>query len=41
MLATDRIFGEDCKTKEIYEARTKDIVVSAVSGFNGNLFYYL
>ncbi|KAL6987275.1 Kinesin-like protein KIN-7O [Sarracenia purpurea var. burkii] len=30
----DRIFGEHCKTREVYEARTKDIVASAVCGFN-------
>lgn len=31
----DRIFGEDCKTFEVYQARTKEIVASAVRGFNG------
>ncbi|XP_021744564.1 kinesin-like protein KIN-7O [Chenopodium quinoa] len=36
----DRIFGEDCKTKEVYEARTKDIVSAAVGGFNGTVFAY-
>ncbi|KAL1075541.1 hypothetical protein V6Z11_D11G370400 [Gossypium hirsutum] len=30
----DRIFGEDCKTGEVYEARTKEIVAAAVRGFN-------
>lgn len=33
--ALDRIFGEECKTFEVYEARTKEIVASAVRGFNG------
>ncbi|KAL6012176.1 hypothetical protein ACLOJK_002654 [Asimina triloba] len=32
---TDRIFGEECKTAEVYEARTKDIVAATVRGFNG------
>ncbi|KAJ8449786.1 hypothetical protein Cgig2_001442 [Carnegiea gigantea] len=36
----DRIFGEDCKTKEVYEARTKEIVSAAVRGFNGTVFAY-
>ncbi|KAF3339115.1 centromere-associated protein E [Carex littledalei] len=36
----DRIFSENCKTKDVYEARTKDIVASAVSGFNGTVFAY-
>ncbi|KAG5405547.1 hypothetical protein IGI04_011666 [Brassica rapa subsp. trilocularis] len=30
----DRIFREDCKTVQVYEARTKDIVAAAVRGFN-------
>ncbi|THF97253.1 hypothetical protein TEA_008081 [Camellia sinensis var. sinensis] len=30
----DRICGEDCKTREVYEVRTKDIVAAAVRGFN-------
>ncbi|KAK9664426.1 hypothetical protein RND81_14G041000 [Saponaria officinalis] len=36
----DRIFGEDCKTKEVYESRTKEIVAAAVRGFNGTVFAY-
>ncbi|KAM7270281.1 hypothetical protein ACFE04_029495 [Oxalis oulophora] len=36
----DRIFGEDCKTAEVYEARTKEIVTAAVRGFNGTVFAY-
>ncbi|RVW92160.1 Kinesin-like protein KIN-7O [Vitis vinifera] len=32
----DRIFGEDCKTAEVYQTCTKDIVVAAVRGFNDN-----
>ncbi|OVA18500.1 Kinesin [Macleaya cordata] len=36
----DRIFGEECKTTEVYEARTKDIVSAAVRGFNGTVFAY-
>ncbi|PIA53947.1 hypothetical protein AQUCO_00900489v1 [Aquilegia coerulea] len=36
----DRIFKEDCKTIEVYEARTKDIVSAAVRGFNGTVFAY-
>ncbi|GAV72551.1 LOW QUALITY PROTEIN: Kinesin domain-containing protein [Cephalotus follicularis] len=36
----DRIFGEDCKTAEIYQARTKEIVAAAVGGFNGTVFAY-
>ncbi|KAI8567796.1 hypothetical protein RHMOL_Rhmol02G0149500 [Rhododendron molle] len=30
----DRIFAESCKTQEVYEARTKNIVAAAVCGFN-------
>ncbi|XP_031273912.1 kinesin-like protein KIN-7O [Pistacia vera] len=36
----DRIFGEDCKTLDVYQARTKDIVAAAVHGFNGTVFAY-
>ncbi|KAL2895888.1 Kinesin-like protein KIN-7O [Bienertia sinuspersici] len=36
----DRIFGEDCNTKDVYEARTKEIVSAAVAGFNGTVFAY-
>ncbi|KAL9237922.1 hypothetical protein vseg_012415 [Gypsophila vaccaria] len=36
----DRIFGEECKTKEVYESRTKEIVTAAVRGFNGTVFAY-
>ncbi|KAI5000921.1 hypothetical protein ZWY2020_010880 [Hordeum vulgare] len=36
----DRIFGEDCHTADIYGARTKHIVDSAVQGFNGTVFAY-
>ncbi|KAL5708552.1 hypothetical protein ACHQM5_019338 [Ranunculus cassubicifolius] len=36
----DRIFEEDCKTEEVYKARTKDIVAAAVRGFNGTVFAY-
>ncbi|OMP05888.1 hypothetical protein COLO4_08473 [Corchorus olitorius] len=36
----DRIFSEDCKTGEVYEARTKELVAAAVRGFNGTVFAY-
>ncbi|KAK2634402.1 hypothetical protein Ddye_029194 [Dipteronia dyeriana] len=36
----DRIFGEHCKTAEVYKDRTKDIVAAAVRGFNGTVFAY-
>lgn len=36
----DRIFGEECRTREVYEARTKEIVAAAVRGFNGTVFAY-
>ncbi|CAJ2628863.1 unnamed protein product [Trifolium pratense] len=36
----DQIFNENCKTSEVYEARTKDIVAAAVRGFNGTVFAY-
>ncbi|KAL5812063.1 hypothetical protein ACOSQ3_027013 [Xanthoceras sorbifolium] len=36
----DRIFGEDCKTAEVYQDRTRDIVAAAVRGFNGTVFAY-
>ncbi|GLJ16488.1 hypothetical protein SUGI_0281410 [Cryptomeria japonica] len=36
----DRVFGEDSKTSEIYEAHTKEIVAAAVQGFNGTVFAY-
>ncbi|TQD72159.1 hypothetical protein C1H46_042299 [Malus baccata] len=36
----DRIFGEDCKTFEVYESKTKNIVVAVVRGFNGTVFAY-
>ncbi|KAH0466106.1 hypothetical protein IEQ34_006209 [Dendrobium chrysotoxum] len=35
-----RVFGEDCKTVDIFEARTKEIVASVVRGFNGTVFAY-
>ncbi|CAH8354351.1 unnamed protein product [Eruca vesicaria subsp. sativa] len=36
----DRIFREDCKTVQVYEARTKQIVAAALHGFNGTVFAY-
>ncbi|KAL0359617.1 UNVERIFIED_CONTAM: Kinesin-like protein KIN-7O [Sesamum angustifolium] len=36
----DQIFGEDCKTQDVYRARTRDIVAAAVRGFNGTVFAY-
>ncbi|KAE9590156.1 putative plus-end-directed kinesin ATPase [Lupinus albus] len=36
----DKIFSENCKTAEVYEARTKVIVSAAVRGFNGTVFAY-
>ncbi|OMO99839.1 hypothetical protein CCACVL1_03590 [Corchorus capsularis] len=36
----DQIFSEDCKTGEVYEARTKELVAAAVRGFNGTVFAY-
>ncbi|KAJ1289705.1 hypothetical protein BS78_02G185200 [Paspalum vaginatum] len=36
----DRIFGQECRTAEVYEARTKHIVDSVVRGFNGTVFAY-
>ncbi|CAM8950256.1 unnamed protein product [Rhodiola kirilowii] len=36
----DRIFGEDCKTDEVYRACTKEIVAGVVRGFNGTVFAY-
>ncbi|KAK3133349.1 hypothetical protein QOZ80_6AG0535400 [Eleusine coracana subsp. coracana] len=36
----DRIFGQDCRTAEVYDARTKHIVDSVVRGFNGTVFAY-
>ncbi|XP_010056124.2 kinesin-like protein KIN-7O isoform X2 [Eucalyptus grandis] len=36
----DRIFGDDSKTREVYESRTRDIVAAAVRGFNGTVFAY-
>ncbi|OAY65182.1 Kinesin-related protein 4, partial [Ananas comosus] len=36
----DRIFGEECRTADVYAARTKGIVASAVRGFNGTVFAY-
>ncbi|KAL2501882.1 P-loop containing nucleoside triphosphate hydrolase superfamily protein [Forsythia ovata] len=36
----DRIFEEECKTADVYKARTRDIVAAAVRGFNGTVFAY-
>ncbi|KAK4351581.1 hypothetical protein RND71_030894 [Anisodus tanguticus] len=36
----DRIFGDECRTLEIYKERTKKIVSTAVQGFNGTVFAY-
>ncbi|XP_050386560.1 kinesin-like protein KIN-7O isoform X2 [Argentina anserina] len=36
----DWVFGEDSKTSEVYQSRTKDIVAAAVGGFNGTVFAY-
>ncbi|KAL1193950.1 Kinesin-like protein KIN-7O [Cardamine amara subsp. amara] len=36
----DRIFREESKTVQVYEARTKEIVSAAVRGFNGTVFAY-
>ncbi|XP_075637404.1 kinesin-like protein KIN-7O isoform X3 [Castanea sativa] len=36
----DRIFGEECNTFQVYQARTQEIVSAAVRGFNGTVFAY-
>ncbi|KAL6498525.1 hypothetical protein OROHE_026622 [Orobanche hederae] len=36
----DQIFGGNCKTIDVYRARTRDIVAAAVEGFNGTVFAY-
>lgn len=36
-LYLDWVFREDCKTAEVYEARTREIVSTAVRGFNDTL----
>ncbi|KAG2643473.1 hypothetical protein PVAP13_2KG337400 [Panicum virgatum] len=36
----DRIFGQECRTAEVYETRTKHIVDSVIRGFNGTVFAY-
>ncbi|CAK7340219.1 unnamed protein product [Dovyalis caffra] len=36
----DRVFGEECKTEEVYRAKTEEIVTAAVRGFNGTVFAY-
>ncbi|CAM0951394.1 unnamed protein product [Alopecurus aequalis] len=36
----DEIFSEECHTADVYGARTKHIVDSAVQGFNGTVFAY-
>ncbi|KAM0895644.1 hypothetical protein ACQ4PT_023704 [Festuca glaucescens] len=36
----DEIFSEECRTADVYGARTKHIVDSAVQGFNGTVFAY-
>ncbi|KAL6124912.1 hypothetical protein ACLB2K_077420 [Fragaria x ananassa] len=36
----DRVFGEDCKTSDVYQSRTKDLVAAAIDGFNGTVFAY-
>ncbi|KAL6219885.1 hypothetical protein ACLB2K_007644 [Fragaria x ananassa] len=36
----DRIFGEDRKTSDVYQSRTKDLVAAAIDGFNGTVFAY-
>ncbi|KAL6555341.1 hypothetical protein OROGR_006599 [Orobanche gracilis] len=36
----DQIFGGNCKTQDVYRARTRDIVAAAVEGFNGTVFAY-
>ncbi|KAK3020708.1 hypothetical protein RJ639_046571 [Escallonia herrerae] len=37
----DRIFGEECKTIEVYKARTKQLVDAAVRGFNGIASHFI
>jgi hypothetical protein len=41
LCSADQIFNENCKTSEVYEARTKDIVAAAVRGFNGLEYIFL
>ncbi|XP_020885438.1 kinesin-like protein KIN-7O isoform X2 [Arabidopsis lyrata subsp. lyrata] len=36
----DRIYRQDCKTIDVYEARTKEIVSATVRGFNGTVLAY-
>lgn len=40
MLLSDRILGEECKTREVYEAKTRQLVAAAVAGFNGTFEVY-
>jgi len=34
VLETDRVFGEKCKTKQVYEQGIKDVALSVVRGVN-------
>lgn len=36
----DRVLGGECRTVEVYQTRTRDIVTAAVRGFNGTVFAY-
>nr|GLL28436.1 kinesin-like protein KIN-7E [Ipomoea trifida] len=36
----DSVFRGDCSTREVYEAGTKDIALSVVSGINSTIFAY-
>ncbi|RZC83410.1 hypothetical protein C5167_046196 [Papaver somniferum] len=36
----DHIFKAECKTSEVYELRTRELVSAAVRGFNGTVFAY-
>ncbi|XP_027902854.1 kinesin-like protein KIN-7I [Vigna unguiculata] len=36
----DRVFGEKCKTKQVYEQGIKDVALSVVRGVNSSIFAY-
>ncbi|CAN4083399.1 unnamed protein product [Withania somnifera] len=36
----DRVFGNNCSTRQVYEEAAKDVSLSVVSGFNASVFAY-
>jgi hypothetical protein len=40
LIASDRVFGEDATTHELFDVAVKDLITSVVDGYNATVFAY-